>query len=104
MPDRGGNGTYELLHATPMLCQLRYAVRSVRACDIPELNLISLISKCNLFVNKDTRVCSFIIFVQHPVDNIRYVIPLRFACTCINIFFIDNVKCQRGTLNERKFN
>ena len=28
MPDYGGNRTYDLLNASPMLCQLSYAVRS----------------------------------------------------------------------------
>ena len=30
MPDHGGNGTYDLWNTSPMLCQLSYAVRSVR--------------------------------------------------------------------------
>ena len=30
MPDHGGNRTYDLWNTSPMLCQLSYAVRSVR--------------------------------------------------------------------------
>ena len=32
MPDHGGNRTYDLWNTSPMLCQLSYAVRSVRVC------------------------------------------------------------------------
>ena len=34
MPGHGGNRTYDLWNTSPMLCQLSYAVRSVRVCDI----------------------------------------------------------------------
>ena len=40
MPGHGGNRTYDLWNTSPMLCQLSYAVRSVRACDISELSLV----------------------------------------------------------------
>ena len=33
MPDHGGNRTYDLWNTSPMLCQLSYAVWSVRVCD-----------------------------------------------------------------------
>ena len=36
MPDQGGNRTYDLWDTSPMLCQLSYAVLSVRVCDISE--------------------------------------------------------------------
>ena len=45
MPDHGGNRTYDLWNTSPMLCQLSYAVWSVRVCDISEQNLVPLISK-----------------------------------------------------------
>ena len=35
----GGNRTYDLWNTSPMLCQLSYAVRSVRVCDISEPSL-----------------------------------------------------------------
>ena len=38
MPGHGGNRTYDLWNTSPMLCQLSYAVRSVRVCDISELS------------------------------------------------------------------
>ena len=38
MPDHGGNRTYDLWNTSPMLCQLSYAVRSVRVCDITYSN------------------------------------------------------------------
>ena len=34
IPDYGGNRTYDIENTSPMLCQLSYAVRSVRVCDI----------------------------------------------------------------------
>ena len=38
MPCHSGNRTYDLWNTSPMLCQLSYAIRSVRVCDISELN------------------------------------------------------------------
>ena len=40
MPGHGGIRTYDLWNTSPMLCQLSYAVRSVRVCDISELSLV----------------------------------------------------------------
>ena len=39
MPGHGGNRTYDLWNTSPMLCQLSYAVRSVRVSDISEQSL-----------------------------------------------------------------
>ena len=45
MPGHGGIRTYDLWNTSPiMLCQLSYAVRSVRVCDISELSLVPSIS------------------------------------------------------------
>ena len=44
VPGHGGNRTYDLWNNSPMLCQLSYAVRSVRVCDISELSLVPSIS------------------------------------------------------------
>ena len=44
MPGHGGNRTYDLWNTSPMLCQLSYAVRSVRVCDISKLSLVPSIS------------------------------------------------------------
>ena len=38
MPGHGGIRTYDLWNTSPMLCQLSYAVKSVRVCDISELS------------------------------------------------------------------
>ena len=43
MPGHGGIRTYDLWNASPMLCQLSYAVRSVRVYDISELSLVNII-------------------------------------------------------------
>ena len=40
MPGHGGIRTYDLWYASPMLCQLSYAVRSVGVYDISELSLV----------------------------------------------------------------
>ena len=40
MPGHGGNRAYDLWNTSPMLCQLSYAVRSVRVSDISEQNLV----------------------------------------------------------------
>ena len=69
MPDHGGNRTYDLWNTSPMLCQLSYAVWSVRVCDISEQNLvpsISMLSNNNLIIKllldnidiEGTRFCS----------------------------------------------
>ena len=44
MPGHSGNRTYDLWNTSPMLCQLSYAVWSVRVCDISEQNLVPSIS------------------------------------------------------------
>ena len=44
MSGHGGNRTYDLWNASPMLCQLSYAVRSVQVCDISEQDLVPSIS------------------------------------------------------------
>ena len=44
MPGHGGNRTYDLWNASPMLCQLSSAVRSVRVRDISKLSLVPSIS------------------------------------------------------------
>ena len=44
IPGRGGNRTYDLWNTSPMLCQLSYAVSSVRVRDISELSLVPSIS------------------------------------------------------------
>ena len=44
MPDHGGKRTCDLWYTSPMLCQLSYAVWSVRVCDISEQNLVLSIS------------------------------------------------------------
>ena len=51
MPGHGGNRTYDLWNTSPMLCQLSYAVRSVRVCDISELSLVPSISMQSQFRN-----------------------------------------------------
>ena len=64
MPDHGGNRTYDLWNTSPMLCQLSYAVWSVRVCDISEQNLvpsISMLSNNNHELDSSsegTRFCS----------------------------------------------
>ena len=40
MHGHGGNRTYDLWNTSPMLCQLSYAVRTVRVSDISEQNLV----------------------------------------------------------------
>ena len=54
MPDHGGNRTYDLWNTSPMVCQLNYAVWSVRVCDISEQNLVPL---DNIDI-EGTRFCS----------------------------------------------
>ena len=50
MPGHGGNRTYQLWNASPMLCQLSYAVRSIRVCDI--LKLTSSSFDINVVLNE----------------------------------------------------
>ena len=68
MSDHGGNQTYDLWNAKPMLCPLSYAVRSVRVCDISKLSLVLrgqrylkcnhdfLVPKCQIHSNQPERV------------------------------------------------
>ena len=49
-PGHGRNRTYYLWNNSPMLCQLSYAIRSVRVGDISGENLVPSISICNLII------------------------------------------------------
>ena len=49
MPEHGGNRTYDIWNTSPMLCQLSYAVWSVRVSDISEQNQF-LRYQCNLII------------------------------------------------------
>ena len=40
MPGHGGNRTYDLWNTSQMLCQMSYAVRTVRVSDISDQNLV----------------------------------------------------------------
>ena len=44
MPGHSGIRTYDLWNTIPMLCQLSYAVRLVRVCNMSELCLVPSIS------------------------------------------------------------
>ena len=48
IPDHDGNRTYDLWNASPMFCQLSYAVRSVRVCDISKLSLV--VSSISMYI------------------------------------------------------
>ena len=49
MPGHGGNRTYDLWNTIPMLCQLTYAVTSVRVCDTQQKIVFLFQEKKNLF-------------------------------------------------------
>ena len=61
-PDHGGNRTYDLWNTSPMLCQLSYAVWSVRVCDISEQNLVPSISmlSISMYTNRPDRVAQLV--------------------------------------------
>ena len=57
MPDHGGNRTYDLWNTSPMLCQLSYAVRTVRVSDISEQHTDIGETKSNVpFVQQNTNI------------------------------------------------
>ena len=58
MPGHGGIRTYDLWNTSPMLCQLSYAVRTVRVCDISELSLVPSISVLDYTDIEGTRLSS----------------------------------------------
>ena len=61
MPDQGRKRTYDLWNASLTFCQLGYAVRSVRACDIIQImnvyecNGIPAIASLNGTINLSPR-------------------------------------------------
>ena len=67
MPDHGGNRTYDLLNTSPMLCQLSYAVWSVRVCDISEQNLVPSLLRV-------TSQASYHLSTLHPHRKIMIII------------------------------
>ena len=66
MPGHGGNRTYDLWNTTPMLCQLSYAVRSVRVCDISELSVVPSIS----------------------MQSSNMIFSVLVLCTLVNMMFV----------------
>ena len=66
MPGHGGNRTYDLWNTSPMLCQLSYAVRTVRVSDISEQNLVPSI----------------------PVYSSNMIFSVLVLCTQVNMMFV----------------
>ena len=78
MPGHGGNGTYDLWNSivAHVLCQLSYAVRLVRVCDISELSLapfdisyFSYFIKINRHCNRRLNCVVFLNIKLHDVYN-----------------------------------
>ena len=63
MPGHSGIRTYDLWNTSPMLCQLSYAVRSVRVCDISELSLVPSISVLIIMILPDINLIIMIFAV-----------------------------------------
>ena len=78
MPGHGGIRTYDLCNASPMLCQLSYAVRSVRVCDISKLTPVPQVSVCNMSVVYHLPFCSVLYPTQQPVFHSCLSLRLRF--------------------------
>ena len=57
MPGHGGNRTYDLWNSSPMLCQLSYAVRSVRPNLLQQLGTSSANTTCQQLVNRFVTTC-----------------------------------------------
>ena len=77
MPDHGGNLTYDLWNTSPMLCQLSYAVWSVRVCDISEQNLVPSISMLSNN-NHDFCICEADIYA---IANVPLMLLLPYVNT-----------------------
>ena len=67
MPDHSGNRTHDLWNTSPMLCELSYAVWSVRVCDISEQNLFPWISM---------------------LSNNKHDFSVLVYCTQVNMMFV----------------
>ena len=88
MPDHGGNRTYDLWNTSPMLCQLSYAVWSVRVCDISEQNLVLSISMFK-FINVSLRL-----FKSDPVVSLlpathrqHFILDLSLPFCWLRVYF-----------------
>ena len=82
MPDHGGNRTYILWNTSPMLCQLSYAVWSVRVCDISEQNLVPSIS---MFTNNNHDFFCVGVMYSGEYD----------ACdVTLSVLFLDNIDIE----------
>ena len=74
MPGHGGIRTYDLWNASPMLCQLSYAVRSVRVYDISELSLV-VVHLIGIFtIWLDTRFARYLKRICYTLKHIQYCI------------------------------
>ena len=65
MPDHGGNRTYDLWNTSPMLCQLSYAVRSVRVCD-------EVVGSIPTVVRHVFQACPVWIYTQSNITSIIF--------------------------------
>ena len=68
LPMHSGNQTYDHWNTSPMLCQLSYAVRSVRVCDLSELSLVPSISMQSS--NHDFSVLVFMYSGEYDVCDV----------------------------------
>ena len=93
MPDHGGNRTYDLWNTSPMLCQLSYAVWSVRVCDISKLNLVPSISMLSNN-NHDFSVYDVIVWwasIPKVVGSIPTVVRHIFQACPVWIYTQSNI-------------
>ena len=114
MPDHGGNRTYDLWNTSPMLCQLSYAVWSVRVCDISEQNLvpsISMLSNNNhdfsvlvsLMYSGEYDACDVTLSVYphristpHSIQKVRKMQNLGNVYICGSPFVMSRTEAQNG--------
>ena len=102
MPDHGGNRTYDLWNTSPMLCQLSYAVLSVRVCDISEQNLVPSISMLSNIIMIFLSLRAGSLGEREPA-RIPMMIAYRSSIRMSHMSINNNQSAQTGnTLQYRK--
>ena len=86
MPGHGGNRTYDLWNTSPMLCQLSYAVRSVRVAQLaePMASIPKVVGSIPTVARHIYKACPVWIYTQSNITSCLFFIDIKKAMYKLN--------------------
>ena len=106
MPDHGGNRTYDLWNTSPMLCQLSYAVWSVRFCCEVSISVPrSILFRGIACSNRPDRVAEHWASIPKAVGSIPTVVRHIFQACPVWIYTQSNITSNHihlSTLHQHR--